>query len=94
MTMPHHVPNPDRPAGMSVRHWQMYKRFPQGSYARVKEGHLEGQLVQICEAVDDSTSRFRVRLNPLGETQGGSTNLYMRTLVPLSELEVIAEASK
>ena len=101
MTMPRHVPNPDRPEGMSAREYQMYRRFPQGSYARVKReapygqtSPLTGQVVRICEVVDDSTTRFRVRTKPFDDGDHGTRKVYMRNLEPLNAMEVIAEAAR
>ena len=104
MTMPHHVPNPDRPEGMSVREYQMLKRFPKGSYARIKHGFdhpiLRGSIVQIVEALTDHPMRFRVLGHPFHahphECAVGFClrDIKMSQLVEVNPLEVLAEASR
>ena len=98
MTVPGEFPTVDdgRPEGMSIRVWQMYKRFPQGSYARVVSGERRvGEVVQICEVVEGMPMRFRVRVNPFQErSHDRFVQVEMRNMAPLNAMEVIAEASR
>lgn len=103
----HHPRDPNRPEGMSVRHYQMYKRFPQGSYARIRRDAydrvLRGEVVQIVEALKDSglgPTTFRVLVSPFKEHQHECRvgrclrDFLMRDLGTINEMEVLAEASR
>jgi len=98
VTVPGEFPSIDdiRPSGVSIRAWQMYKRFPQGSYARVESGPRKvGEVVQICEVVEGMPMRFRVRVNPFQErSHDRFVQVEMRNMAPLNAMEVIAEASR
>ena len=105
MTMlQHHPSDPNRPKGMSVRVYQMYKRFPKGSYARIirtaYDRVLRGEVVQIVDALHGSPSTFRIRVSPFKEhnheCQVGRClrDFDMSELRSMAAMEVIAEASK
>ena len=101
MSMPiAHPSDPNRPEGQSIRAYQMHRRFPKGSYARIVFDPREGQIVQIGEAVtgldvEVIPMRFNVLINPFGQPQHRKPGeIKMRCLESLNAMEVLVEACK
>ncbi len=82
---------------MGIRETQMYKRFPRGSYARIKPGYRKaGHIVRIVEvSAGPGPSTwlygFKVQTRPF-EKRSHKNHLFieMRGLRALAPLEILA----
>jgi hypothetical protein len=85
----------------TVRQKQMLLKFPVGSFARVKPhaSPKPGQVVQIIDAEEGLPMRFKVLVKPFSSERKRQKHknhviVHFRDLVPLNEMEVLAEASR
>jgi hypothetical protein len=83
---------------MSVRRYEMLKRFPAGSFARIKMAVARrgGHLVQIIDALDGMPMQMKVLVKPLKKKRRHKNHLRVlfRNLEPVTPLEVLAEAGR